>query len=56
MHSTYVERFTHITSKESVYIRKEFNFYGTGLGHQHGGLDVILILHFDAFLMVISPY
>ena len=35
------ENAQHITSKESVYIRKEFNFHGTGLGHQYGGLDVI---------------
>ena len=27
-----------IGTKESVYIRKEFNFHRTGLGHQHGSL------------------
>ena len=29
-----------IATKDSVYIRKEFNSQRTGLGHQHGGGDV----------------
>ena len=30
-----------IVTKESVYIRKEFNSQGTGLGHQYGRRDVM---------------
>ena len=29
-------------TKESVYIRKEFNSQGTGLGHQHGRRFIVL--------------
>ena len=31
-----------IATKESVYIRKEFNSHRTGLGHQHGRRFIVL--------------
>ena len=31
-----------IGTKESVYIRKEFNSHRTGLGHQHGRRFIVL--------------
>ena len=31
-----------IGTKESVYIRKEFNSHRIGLGHQHGGRFIVL--------------
>ena len=31
-----------IATKESVYIRKEFNFYGIYLENQHGGHFIVL--------------
>ena len=39
-----------IGTKESVYIRKEFNSHKTGLEHQHGRLFIVFIVFF--FIMV----
>ena len=35
-----------IGTKESVYIRKEFNSHKTGLEHQHGRLFIVFIVFF----------
>ena len=31
-----------IGTKENIYIRKEFNSYRIGLGHQHGRRSIVL--------------
>ena len=41
-----------IGTKESVYLRKEFNSHKTGLEHQHGRLFIVFIVF---FLLLWSP-
>ena len=41
-HSRGQHLFIFIGTKESVYIRKEFNSHRTGLGHQHGRRFIVL--------------
>ena len=43
-----------IGTKESVYIRKEFNSHKTGLEHQHGRLFIVFIVFF-LLLLLWSP-
>ena len=45
-----------IGTKESVYIRKEFNSYRTGLGQEYGHRDVMRKRPKECFHMTSCPY